>query len=200
VVGVVENATVVVPEVMFREDLVQGDVVGDIPEIRVAHHQPRWFDGVGIAHHEKISVLIGDIAYRTGEVEQFFEVVIGGHGGVIHGFADGKLWQGDVSLSFHVAQNGVGDMQGGNVGPMSAQLGIKGIGYTILNLLEPGVDIDVVDAETVEQYGIKVGSGKVVFGRGNAVGQIFWIYPDFTWLQNHKECFSIFREDVLNFL
>lgn len=55
-----------------------------------------------------MGILVRNASHGSGQIEQFLQVVVGGHGSVISAFTNGEFWHGDVAELFHIMEQGVG--------------------------------------------------------------------------------------------
>ena len=132
-----------------------GRIVEDVPIERVTNGDKLRTPGRGVEVVNGRSEHVGRFLYGPNEVHQAFEVGIGLEG-ALPSVANPDIDHVGVAQVFHVADEGVGAVDGGEVAPVRARLRKQRIAHRVFHLNEPFTQVDVVDAQLFESCPIEV--------------------------------------------
>ena len=196
--GAVEiDGAEIIPIGDAAEDSLERRVVEDVPVERVADSDEPGLHGGGVFHDGGLGVIVGLAFQRAHQVQPFFQVVVGLFG-PDEFFPNLEIQNVDVAQVFHVTDEAVGHVHGGQVAPVCSRLRKQGKVDGVLHLLEPFTRIDVVDAQLLEALVQEVMGGKHLLVMVLRVGgDVLGIDQFLPRLQQHKKMHTEAVEDLL---
>ena len=198
VVTEIDGAEVIPIGVAF-EYCPHGRVVEDVPIERVANGDKLRTPGRGVEVVNGRSEHVWPLLYGPDEVHQAFEVGIGLEG-ALPNVASPDIYHVGVAQVFHVADEGVGAVDGGKVAPVCARLRKQRIAHRVFHLHKPLAQVDVVDAQLFEACPIELVCRDGLFLEITWVfGQVFGTNQFFARQQGHEEVGVVRLQQLLDF-
>ena len=139
-VAVEIDGTEIIPVGDTFKHIPNGREVEDVPIERVADGDETWPPCGGVVVVGGRCQVVGRFLYGPDEVHQGFKVCIGFQGS-LEGLVNQYIDHVRVAQVFHIAHEGVGAMDGGQVAPMCARLRKQGIAHRVFHLHKPFAQI-----------------------------------------------------------